>query len=458
MELVKGSRIDLTDSSYTVEVRSAAPGLVDVAAVLLAVDGRVRRDEDFVFFNNPKSGGVTLVSDASVTVDLAGVPADIDRVLITASTEAQGTRFGEVPALVADVRGGSEQFTFAPAGLTVETVLQVVAFYRRGARWRLDAIGQGYGEGLAKFATEHGITIDDPGPAEPAAAAGAPPAVTSTLAPGSSAPLAPASAAPAPVGAAPISFEKVRISLTKDSPNKTARIDLRKSQGDPSWVLTVGLEWDGRGAKYDRHGAVSRYGTGDLDVYFFCRNEDTNKYVVISGEPRHRGSLDTWPFMHHYGDSKGPGKSNRPAAEQVRVLPNENGDLLVNVYQSIDNGAGAIDEFGRPRVAIRYGRAGADGLPGPDADEIVVYVGNGQDSYWATVAHIDVQDGVLTVDGQTLYSRPGSERMPVLDTAGQWVREPSDGPVGRSKKAHRGVGLTKYTGRCPDASLTPYQY
>ncbi|KOS56690.1 hypothetical protein [Rhodococcus rhodochrous] len=116
----------------------------------------------------------------------------------------------------------------------------------------------------------------------------------------------------------------------------------------------------------------------------------------------------------------------------------------MNVYQSVDNGAGAIDTFGKPRVAIRYGRAGSDGLPGADADEILVYVGNGHDSYWATVAHIDVRDGVLTVEGETRYSHPGSESMPVLDSAGCLVREPDDGPVGRSKKAHRGVGLTKH--------------
>src|SRR5690606_35476861 len=52
------------------------------------------------------------------------------------------------------------------------------------------------------------------------------------------------------------------------------------------------------------------------------------------------------------------------------------------------------------------------------ADEILVYVGNGKNSYWATVAHIDVQDGVLTVDGETRYSRFGSERMPGLDSSG----------------------------------------
>lgn len=427
MHVAKGSKTDLTGDRYTVAIAASAD-VVDLAAVLLGADGRVRGDDDFVFFNNPKAGGVTVVTDSTITVDLGSVPLDVHRIVVTASTEAQGTTFHAVPGLSVEVTAPGQRLTFVLPDLTVETVLQVVAFYRRGSGWRLDAIGQGYHEGLATFATEHGITVDDP-----------------SAAPDPVDPIPTPSPSPAP-----ISVEKVRISLTKDSPDATARIDLRKSQGDPNWVLTVGLEWDGRGATYHRDGTVKRYGDGDLDVYFFCRNEDTNEYVVISGEQGHRGSLDTWPHLHHYGDSPGPGRGNKPAVEQVRVLPRENGDLLVNIYQSVDNGAGAIDTFGRPRVAIRYGRAGRDGLPGPAADEILVYVGNGKNSFWATVAHIDVRDGILTVDGETRYSRFGSERMPVLDTAGNWARKAADGPVGRSKKANRGIGLTTYTGRCPE--------
>ncbi|WP_229566799.1 MULTISPECIES: hypothetical protein [Rhodococcus] len=83
------------------------------------------------------------------------------------------------------------------------------------------------------------------------------------------------------------------------------------------------------------------------------------------------------------------------------------------------------------------------------ADEILVYVGNGKNSYWATVAHIDVQDGVLTVDGETRYSRFGSERMPGLDSSGTWVRSPKGGPTGRSKKRNGGLGLDRYAGTCP---------
>lgn len=317
------------------------------------------------------------------------------------------------------MRSPEQTLTFVPPGLTSETVLQTVALYRRGTGWLLDAIGQGYSGGLAAFATEHGIDVAEPEPAP--------------------APMAAPAAAPA------VSIEKVSISLTKDSRTKTAQIDLRKGQA--GWVLTVGLEWDGRGAVYDRDGTVKRYGKGDLDVYFFCRKRGDRRVPDHQrGEGAPGRSLDlaaSAPLRRQPGARRG----GRPAVEEVEVRPVENGDLLVNVYQSVDNGGGAIDAFGRPRIAIRYGRAGSDGKPGPDANEILVEVGNGKNSFWATVAHIDVQDGVLTVDGTTRYSRMLSEKMPGLDTKGRWVQKPQGGPRGRSKKRN-GTGLDSYSGRC----------
>ncbi|MFJ2837308.1 TerD family protein [Nocardia sp. NPDC087230] len=442
VEVSKGSKTDLVDGRYTVRIDLDGPaGAVDVSAVLVTADGRVRSDADFVFFNNPSAPGVRLESDAVVSVDLAAVPAEIERVVIAASTEAQGIRFGQVSGLRVAVAGPGQVLTFVPPGLDSETVLQAVALYRRGSGWRLDAIGQGYSAGLAAFATEYGIVVDEEEPAGIVAPAGAP------SHPAESVGVLPQPVAPRPHPAAAIDLRKVDVVLTKDSPDRRASIDLRK--GDPGYVLTVGLEWDGRGAHYDADGRVTKYGKGDLDVYFFCRNEITGDYVVISGEKGHQGDLAEWPFLHHQGDSRGPGAKNLPATEQVIVRPTENGDLLLNVYQSVDNGAGAIDTFGRPRVRVRYGRAGRDGLPGPDADQITVMIGNGKNSFWATVAHIDVRDGILTVDGTTRYSRAFSERMPVLDTRGTWLRSAKNGPVGRSKSSN-GLGLSHYAGRCPD--------
>lgn len=426
-ELTKGSKTTLPLGRYSVQIDSVTAGQIDIIAVLLASDGKVRSDSDLVFFNNPAVPGVQLRGQVDCVVDLSAVPVDIDRVVIAASTEAQNLDFQQAGQLSAHV-DGPEQFTFTPLGLGSETVLQLIAFYRRSGMWKIDAIGQGYSLGLAAFATDFGIAVDDEVPVNASPA---------------SSPQQPKTP-PSPHGVAPVNMSKVKISITKDSPVKTASIDLRK--GGPGWILTVGLEWDGRGAEYAADGRVKSYGEGDLDVYFFCRDEVKNKFVILSGESGHTGTLGQWPFIQHHGDSKGPGNGDRPAVEQVTVLPQENGDLLVNVYQSVDNGIGAINTFGKPRVAIRYGRPGPDGLPGSDSDEILVFVGNSQNSYWATVAHIDVEGGVLTVDGKTRYSDPHSETMPTLNRWGNWVKSAAGAPVGQSKSAN-GMGLDRYSGK-----------
>ncbi|EON30587.1 putative stress protein, vWFA superfamily [Gordonia terrae C-6] len=427
-ELTKGSKTALSTTAHLVEVHSVSPDDVDLIAVLLTAGHKVRTDDDLIFFNNPSSSGVRLQGSSSCVVDLPSAPPDVDRIVVAASTEAQRKTVEQIGPLTVTI-SGSGTWAFTPPDPGPETVLQLVAFYRRGGDWKLDAIGQGYREGLAAFATDFGIVVDD-----------APNQQTTQIA--TPAPPTPA-AQPAPEARSPINMSKVKVSITKDSTEKTASIDLRKGSSD--WVLTVGLEWDGRGAVYEADGRVKQYGQGDLDVYFFCRDEVAHKYVVISGEQGHRGDLRSWPFIEHHGDSRGPGRGNKPAVEQVTVLPKENGDLLVNVYQSVDNGAGSIDKFGRPRVAIRYGRPGKNGLPEPDSDEILVHVGNSKNSFWATVAHIDVQGGVLKVDGTTRYSKFFFERMPTLDRTGKWVRSAKEAPTGRSKKAN-GSGLDRYHG------------
>lgn len=415
--VAQGSRSALVGTRYRVRLSADRPELADVFALLLGADRKARGDEDLVFFGNATSPGVTLGDDGSVTVNLHQLPGEVDRVLVAASTEAQGVRFADMTGLTVQV-DGDEQIDFVPGAVAEETALVLVSFYRHNGAWKLEASGQGYQAGLAALVSVHGIEVA----ADPAVAPVSPPP-------------------PA------VNLEKVRVVITKDSKDKTAKLDLTKSRGEPGWLLTAGLEWDGRDAEYRQDGSVQRYGEGDLDIYFYCRNEHTNEYVVVSGEPGRQGSTEQWPFIRHHGDSPGPGAGGKAAVEQVEMRPNENGDILVNVYQSVDNGEGAIDTFGRPRAVIRYGRADAHGQLGDDADEIVIHVGNGEDSYWATVAHIDVEDGVLTVDGETRYSEPGSEDMPGLSRTGAWVRSPSGGPVGRSK-SEEGSGLDRYSGTC----------
>jgi stress response protein SCP2 len=163
---------------------STGPGVpdVDVSALLLTVDGRVRSDADFVFYNQPRhpSGlvmhrlkrrdGRTLTD--SVEVSLAALEASVDRVVIAAS--ADGGPFGRVPDLKLLLHDASAtgqgadpviSFVITPDAGAV-TALICGELYRRGESWRFRAVGQGYASGLAGLATEFGITVDDPG--EPA--------------------------------------------------------------------------------------------------------------------------------------------------------------------------------------------------------------------------------------------------------------------------------------------------
>ncbi|MFW0874344.1 AIM24 family protein [Rhodococcoides corynebacterioides] len=151
--------------SITVSVTGAA---VDVSALLLTAAGRVRSDQDLVFFNNPVGPGVRYAPDG-VTVDTRGVPAEIETIAITASLDGSGpATFGGVP-LRATV--GSD-LDFPMTGLTTETAVVGIEIYRRGDGWKVRAVGQGYDDGLAGIATAFGITVDEP---EPGPAAAPPP-------------------------------------------------------------------------------------------------------------------------------------------------------------------------------------------------------------------------------------------------------------------------------------------
>lgn len=158
--LAKGEKAAMSGTRARVQVWSATPGAIDLIVVLQTGSGRVRSDADMVFFNNPNAPGVALTPTGAVEVDLATVPADIDRVVIAASTEAQNLTFGAVGTVSATVHGKPDSFLFEPPGLNSETLLLMVAFYRRGGAWKIDAIGQGYAAGLAAFATESGVTVE----------------------------------------------------------------------------------------------------------------------------------------------------------------------------------------------------------------------------------------------------------------------------------------------------------
>ncbi|TDD86829.1 TerD family protein, partial [Actinomadura rubrisoli] len=169
LQLAKGGNAALSGPSAVVTITAAAP--VDVSALLLGADRKVRGDHDLVFFNHPAQDGVS-VDGPAVTADLGRVPAEVTTIAIVASVDADrpGARFDASTTPRAAVASGADAIEFVPPPLVDgETVAVLLELYRRGDGWKARAVGQGWASGLAGLAADFGVTVDDPGPAAPAA-------------------------------------------------------------------------------------------------------------------------------------------------------------------------------------------------------------------------------------------------------------------------------------------------
>ncbi|MEU3194834.1 TerD family protein, partial [Streptomyces sp. NPDC006992] len=175
--MTPGSNLPLTAQRVAVEV--TAPSKLDVSALLLSPEGKVRSDDDFVFYNQPTAPGVTHTGGATdtITVETGAVPAGIDKVTVLASPDAPGATFAgtEPTATVRDAGTGAVLATFTPPQLGAETALLVVEVYRRNGAWKVRAVGQGYADGLGGIASDFGVQVEEPAaPPAPAAAPAAP--------------------------------------------------------------------------------------------------------------------------------------------------------------------------------------------------------------------------------------------------------------------------------------------
>ncbi|MFV0137696.1 CAP domain-containing protein [Streptomyces sp. HMX87] len=169
-ELVPGGNLPLPDGPVGVRVT----GAFDVSALVTDDGGTVDGDGDFVFYNQPEAPGARL-RDGTLTVDPAKLRPGATRVTVAVSPAEPGTPLHRLPPptlQVTDARGRVlARFAPPPAGQV--TVLLLAEIYRRGDRWKLRALGQGYADGLAGLARDFGVdVVDDPPAAAPTAEAG----------------------------------------------------------------------------------------------------------------------------------------------------------------------------------------------------------------------------------------------------------------------------------------------
>ncbi|MGQ0630625.1 MAG: TerD family protein [Sporichthyaceae bacterium] len=271
--LAKGANTALSSHRITA-VLGWSPGAgvpdVDASALLLTADGKVTSDADFVFYNAPAhaSGAVNHTGKATsggsasdtLTVDLARLPAGIERVALAAS--ADGGTFGAVPGLhlrILDTDSGTELARFEDMAATTETAFVAGELYLRGGAWKFRAVGQGWASGLAGLATDFGISVDDAPPAPPPA------------------PM------PTPAVGAPVNLDKGKVNLKKGE-----RVSLVKTGAPALSAVTLGLGWDPAkaGKSIDLDASVIAFDAAgkDLEIVYFMNLRAFDGAITHSGD------------------------------------------------------------------------------------------------------------------------------------------------------------------------------
>lgn len=190
VSLSKGQKVDLTKGNPglskiivglgwdTNKYDGGADFDLDAAAFLLAANGKVASDSDFVFYRNLKhsSGGVEHMGDnltgegdgddEQIKVNLAAVPASVDKIGFTVTiyeAESRKQNFGQVSNAyirIVDETSNAELIRYdLGEDFSVETAVVVGELYRNNGEWKFNAIGSGFQGGLKALCQNYGVNV-----------------------------------------------------------------------------------------------------------------------------------------------------------------------------------------------------------------------------------------------------------------------------------------------------------
>lgn len=189
VSLTKGANINLSKESpglrtvriglgWDTRVTDGTDFDLDASAFVLGENGRVRNDQDFIYFNNLSGAGGAVVhqgdnltgegegDDEVVVVSLSQLPQDVARVTFSVTIyEADQRRqnFGMVSNAfirVVNADGGTEIARYdLSEDASTETAMIFGELYRHSGEWKFKAIGQGFAGGLGPLARSLGVNI-----------------------------------------------------------------------------------------------------------------------------------------------------------------------------------------------------------------------------------------------------------------------------------------------------------
>jgi tellurium resistance protein TerD len=151
---------------------------LDSSAIVCNAAGQVYSPQHFIFFNNlaTPDGAVQHTGDnltgegagddEQIKINLAALPADVDKIVFPVSiydAETRGQSFGQVRNAFIRVVNQAGDAEIARYDLSedasTETAMVFGEVYRSGTDWKFRAVGQGYSSGLAGIARDFGVPL-----------------------------------------------------------------------------------------------------------------------------------------------------------------------------------------------------------------------------------------------------------------------------------------------------------
>ena len=305
MDLQQGANAPVAGGRTTVRLAWRTPaGLeADASAYLLTASGKVRGDQDMIFYNQPlgADGAIRFSGGEGAgefEVDCERLPEAIEKIVFCATINEANSR-GQTMAMLQDAAvtvSGDGDLRFAPVLASAREAAMVFGeLYRRNGQWKFRAVGQGFNGGLAPLARSFGIDVADSPPA------------------------------PSPPPAPPP--EPVR--LTKVTLEKNGQTVSLEKRGSSFGEIVINLNWS-RARGWFAGGAV------DLDLGCLFEMADGRKGVVQALGSVF-GAYDQPPYIALSGDDRTGDVSD---GETLRINGARWGELRrVCIFANIYDGA-----------------------------------------------------------------------------------------------------------------------
>ncbi|HNN61456.1 MAG TPA: TerD family protein [Candidatus Obscuribacter sp.] len=189
VSLSKGGNVSLSKSAPSLKrilvglgwesrVTTGADYDLDASAFLLGENGKVRRDEDFIFYNQLTSTcgsvehtgdnrtGAGAGDDEALKIELDKVPDAIKRIVVCVTiddAEARKQNFGQVSDAFMRIVNLDNDIEIARFDLTedysTETAMIFGEIYRHNGEWKFKAVGQGFAGGLEAMCNQFGVAV-----------------------------------------------------------------------------------------------------------------------------------------------------------------------------------------------------------------------------------------------------------------------------------------------------------